>query len=265
MGKYKLNTISILGCGWLGKSLGISLISKGYFVKGSTTTFAKLESLKKVKISPFLVDISQDEIDDDFLQSEFLIIAITSKNIDDFIRLITKIEQSKIKKVIFISSTSVYPNLNKVMREEDANANHTLAVIENLFRKNTSFKTTIVRFAGLFGGDRHPANWFQNGRKISQPNGFVNMIHRDDCIAILEEVIAQNCFGDTFNACSHQHPTRKEFYEIARKSKGIEPPVFEEKEVLSWKIISSEKLEKALNYQCKIGIIEGLNIEKDIP
>jgi hypothetical protein len=75
------------------------------------------------------------------------------------------------------------------------------------------------------------------------------MIHLTDCIAIIEEIIAQNCYGETFNACSNHHPTRKDFYENGRKSKGFEPPVFEENEVLNWKIISSEKLQKRLNYQ----------------
>lgn len=246
-----MKNISILGCGWLGKSLAISLISKGFLVKGSTTSPEKLIDFQNENIQPFLIDISQDEINADFLYSDILIIAIKSKSEDDFTRWISNIEKSTIKKVIFISSTSVYPSLNKVMTEVDETINNSLAIIEDLFRINTHFKTTIIRFAGLFGGERHPANWFQNGRKIPQPNGFVNMIHRDDCIGIIEEIIAQNCFGETFNACSNHHPTRKEFYENAKKSRGFESPVFEENEVLSWKIISSEKVQKALNYSFK--------------
>lgn len=244
-----MKSFSILGCGWLGKPLAISLLSKGFSVKGSSTREEKLPNLKNENINPFLVDISQNEISTEFLNSNILIIAITSKNEDDFARLILKIEQSNIKKVIFISSTSVYPVLNKIMTEDDETEIHPLVTIENLFRKNTHFETTIIRFSGLFGGERHPANWFQNGRKIPQPNGFVNMIHLEDCIAIIEEIIAQNCFGETFNVCSNHHPTRKDFYVNARKSKGFEPPIFEENEELKWKIISSEKLQKVLKYQ----------------
>ncbi len=244
-----MQTISILGCGWLGKPLAISLISKGFFVKGSTTSTEKLEILAVENIIPFLVDISQENSLDDFLKTDILIVAITSKNENDFKRLISQIEKANLKKVIFISSTSVYPSLNKIMTENDATQEHPLATIENLFRENIHFKTTIIRFSGLFGNERHPANWFQNGRKIPQPNGFVNMIHLRDCIAIIEKIIQQDCFGETFNACSNHHPTRKDFYENARKTKNFEPPIFEENEALNWKIISSEKLQKTLNYQ----------------
>jgi nucleoside-diphosphate-sugar epimerase len=244
-----MQKVSILGCGWLGKPLAVFLISKGYLVKGSTTSDEKLKLLAAENIISFLVDISQQEINKDFLDVSILIIAITSKNEADFKRLISQIEESNIQKVIFISSTSVYPSLNKIMTENDATQEHPLLTIENLFRENTHFNTTIIRFSGLFGGERHPTNWFQNGRKIPQPNGFVNMIHLTDCIAIIEKIIEQNYFGETFNACSNHHPTRKDFYENACKTKNVETPIFEENEALNWKIISSEKLQKTLNYQ----------------
>jgi len=38
--------IAVLGCGWLGFPLAISLIEKGYLVKGSTTSESKLSDLK---------------------------------------------------------------------------------------------------------------------------------------------------------------------------------------------------------------------------
>ena len=240
--------VSVLGCGWLGKSLAISLIEKGFSVNGSTTSQDKIDDLKSVGISPFLVDISLDKKIEDFLKSDILIVAITSKSEDDFKRLISKVEKSQIQKVIFISSTSVYPTLNKIMTEEDQTNNKPLANIERLFIQNNSFKTTIIRFAGLFGGVRNPANWFENGRKIPQPNGFINMIHREDCIAVIEEIIQQNCFGEIFNACANHHPKRKEFYTKAKLSKGFEIPEFVENEDFQWKIISSKKVQHVLDY-----------------
>jgi nucleoside-diphosphate-sugar epimerase len=196
-----------------------------------------------------MVNISEPEEFDSFLYTDILVIAITSKDIDGFENLISKIQNSVVQKVIFISSTSVYGSLNKVMTEEDAVLKNPLTKIENLFRENTFFETTIIRFSGLFGGDRHPANWFANDRKIPQPKGFVNMIHREDCIEIIHEIIDQNCWNSTFNACANHHPTRRDFYTNAKLSKGFKVPEFEESEEYKWKIISSDKVQKVLGYE----------------
>ncbi|MGJ8742967.1 NAD(P)-binding domain-containing protein [Polaribacter sp.] len=243
-----MKNVSILGCGWLGKSLAISLLDEGFAVKGSTTSEEKLELLEMNTIAPYLVNISDFEEYDDFLYADILIIAITSKDVDGFENLISQIENSEIQKVIFISSTSVYGRLNKVMTEEDEVLKTPLTEIENLFRENTFFETTIIRFAGLFGDVRQPANWFKNGRKIPQPKGFVNMIHKEDCIEIIHEVINQNCWNETFNACSNHHPTRREFYTLAKLSSDFEIPEFETNEVYEWKIISSKKIQEHLGY-----------------
>jgi len=243
-----MNKISILGCGWLGKPLAISLINEGYAVKGSTTSEEKLELLEMNGIEPYIVDISDFEEYDSFLNADILIIAITSKNVNGFENLIAQIQESPIQKVIFISSTSVYGSLNKVMTEEDVVLKLPLTEIENLFRENTFFETTIIRFAGLFGDERQPANWFKNGKKIPQPKGFVNMIHKEDCIEIIQEIIAQDCWNETFNACSNHHPTRREFYTLAKLKNDFEAPKFEENEVYQWKIISSKKIQDVLDY-----------------
>jgi nucleoside-diphosphate-sugar epimerase len=243
-----MKRVSVLGCGWLGKSLSISLLDEGYSVKGSTTTEEKLELLEMNNITPYIVNISEFEEFDSFLNSDILIILITSKDVDGFQNLISQIESSDVQKVIFISSTSVYGRLNKVMTEEDAVLKTPLTEIEDLFRQNNFFETTIIRFAGLFGDERHPSNWFKNGRKIPQPKGFVNMIHKEDCIEIIQTIIDQNCWGQTFNACSNHHPTRREFYTLAKLNNNFEVPEFEDNEVYEWKIISSKKLQDVLDY-----------------
>jgi nucleoside-diphosphate-sugar epimerase len=244
-----MRNVSILGCGWLGKSLAASFLEEGFSVKGSTTSEEKIEILELLGIETYLVNISEFEEFDSFLDTDILIIAITSKDIEGFENLISQIQKSLVQKVIFISSTSVYENLNRVVTEEDAVLKSPLTTIENLFRENTFFETTIIRFSGLFGGDRHPANWFINDRKIPQPKGFVNMIHRADCIKIIHEIINQNCWNSTFNACTNHHPTRRDFYTIAKLSKGFKVPEFEENEEYTWKIISSDKVQKVLGYE----------------
>lgn len=245
--ELKQKVYSILGCGWLGLPLAKHFLEHGIQVKGSTTSKEKLALFKEEGIVPYLINIEETETYQDFLNCDVLLIMITSKQLEAYKKLITQIEKASVEKVIFISSTSVYPRNNKEYSEEDETVDSMLVNAEQLFRNNTNFSTTILRFAGLFGGKRLPGNWFKD-RKIPQPNGFVNMIHREDCIAILLQLIQQNIFGETFNACANHHPTRKDFYINARKSLGKPAPVFDDSQPLQFKKISPVKLIKRLNY-----------------
>ena len=149
--------ISILGCGWLGMPLTASLANKGFVIKGSTTSNHKIDLLKSKDVTPFIINLNNIGNDiSDFLCSEVLIISVPSKKTEDFNNLIHQIEISKIKKVLFISSTSVYPASNQLVTEESSIIDSPLSEIEQLFRVNTKFKSTIIRFGGLFGYDRKP-------------------------------------------------------------------------------------------------------------
>ncbi|MGJ5640797.1 SDR family oxidoreductase [Formosa sp. S-31] len=241
--------LSILGCGWLGLPLASHLIEKGYTVKGTTTTPEKLELLKTKGVEPYLFQLEVDSrIPAGFLDTITLIIAITSKNIDGFKTLITAIESSTIKQIIFISSTSVYPNTNGVVTEDTPVLDTPLAQIEQLFINNPNFKTTIIRFAGLFGGSRHPGNFMKPERPASNPEGYINLIHLDDCIGIITKVIQTNTYNTIFNACSDTHPTRREFYTKAVLQQGRPAPVFNENSSNSYKIVSNAKVKQLLNY-----------------
>jgi len=241
-------TYSILGCGWLGLPLAKQFIEDGVEVKGSTTSNEKLILLKEEKILPYLINIEVKDSFQDFLETDVLLIMVTSKQLEAYKYLINEIEKASVKKVIFISSTSVYPRENKEYTEEDKTVDSLLVNVESLFRNNKHFKTTIIRFAGLFGGKRQPGNWFKD-KKITQPNGFVNMIHQEDCMAIITQIIDDVIFGETFNACINHHPTRKDFYINAKRSLGKPLPIFDDTKPLQYKTINSTKLIERLNYE----------------
>ena len=117
---YKIKTISILGSGWLGLPLAKHFIMLGNVVKASTTSESRLSELTSVNVQPFIVDIERLSSNiQTFLQANVLIINIPSKNIDGFSNLIQEIEQCDIKEVLFVSSTSVYENINKTISESD--------------------------------------------------------------------------------------------------------------------------------------------------
>ena len=241
-------TYSILGCGWLGLPLAKHFIAKDVVIKGSTTSEEKKVLLEAENIHPYVLNIDQENDFSDFLDTDVLLIMITSKKLEAYKSLVNEIEKSSVKKVIFISSTSVYPRNNKDYTEKDETIDSLLSVVENIFRNNPHFTTTIIRFAGLYGDKRQPGNWFKD-KKIPQPLGFVNMIHREDCIVIISKIIDSQIFGETFNACVNHHPTRKDFYTHAKKSLGMPIPVFDDSQPLKFKTINPAKLIERLDYK----------------
>jgi len=245
-------TISILGSGWLGLSLAEHFVSEGNLVKVSTRSESRLQRIPAFKFVKHLIDIDQLPSNvNDFLQTEVLLINIPSKNINGFNKLLKEIEKSEIGKVLFVSSTSVYENQNRIVFESDVgeSTSSTLLTIENLYRNNNEFKTTIIRFGGLIGYSRNPSNFFKKGKPIHDPDSYVNLIHRDDCIGIISQVIEQEIWGETFNCCADTHPTKREFYTLAAKNLGVPAPVFFDSASKSFKIISNEKVKRILSYE----------------
>ena len=244
-------TISILGSGWLGMPLARMFANLGHTIKLSTRTDTKFAEINSIHCEPYLVDIDTHTIDPSFLISDIVIINITSKNNDAFKSLVKQIEKSPIKYVLFISSTSVYKNTQSWVTESSHSElpESKLFQIEQLFSANNRFDTTILRLSGLIGYQRHPGLFFKQGKLVSSPDAPVNLIHRDDCIAIIKAIIEQCVWGEIFNACADNHPSKKQFYSHARSLLGQEAPSFSDSSESHYKIVSNDKIKQQLNYQ----------------
>lgn len=249
-----MRKVSILGCGWLGLPLAARLVELGYEVKGSTTSRQRLDLLADCGIEPYLVDIGRmpDDIRD-FLDSPILIVNIPSKTLQDHQGLLARIEESPVEKLLFVGSTSVYGNINRTITEEDGleSKDAPWSLIEKVWRGSSAFQTTVVRLGGLIGYERDPARFFPPGKSIPAPESRVNMIHRDDCVAIIERIIERGVWGETFNCCTDSHPTKREFYTKAARDAGLKPPVFVDTDRSGFKIISNEKVKSCLDYKFK--------------
>ena len=265
-----MTQISILGCGWLGLPLAKALLENEFSVKGSTTSVEKLSVLENSGITPYLIVLSEDKPTgnlDDFLEnSKILIIDVPPKlrgsEKENFVskikNVIPFIEKSTVENVLFISSTSVYGEDNLEVTEEtelnpDTESGRQLIKSEQLLQSNSNFKTTILRFGGLIGEDRHPIKFLAGRKNIENPNAPINLIHQEDCISIILEILrqAQNDkleWNETFNAVTPFHPSRKEYYTQKALDLNLAIPEFTIENSYFGKTISSAKVENVLGY-----------------
>ena len=260
-----MTQISILGCGWLGLPLAKSLLQNGFLIKGSTTSLEKISLLELEGITPFLVRLEEQQISAsvaDFLaDSQILIINIPPKlrggSTENFVAKITTllpfIENSTVEKVLFVSSTSVYGEDNEFVSEAtvlnpDSEGGRQLAIVENILQKNSRFQTTILRFGGLISDERNPVRFLSGRENIENPDAPINLIHQDDCIGIIEKIIALNSWDETYNAVAPFHPTRQEYYTQKATELNLALPKFAALNTIVGKTILNNKLIEVLEY-----------------
>jgi nucleoside-diphosphate-sugar epimerase len=261
--------ISILGCGWYGFALAQALVKDGTTVKGSTTSADGHERLQTAGIKPYTVKATAAgvEADADFFSCEVLVISIPPKlrsGETDYAEKIDQIAQQvaahQIKKVIYISSTSVYPECNCKVDEQtqpqpDTESGRVLADAESRLMNHRKFKTAVIRFGGLIGPGRHPGRFF--GGKSDIPNGKspINLIHLQDCIGVTLSILAKDTFYCIFNAVAPHHPQKQHFYTQAAQDARLPLPHFVD-ELGPWKIVNSINMSSLLQYNFKIADLE---------
>ena len=259
-------TIGILGCGWLGLPLAISFVKDGYKVHGSTSSEEKQAKLSKEGIRPFTIVLSDNQIEGDligFLKNiDTLIITIPPKSKglhkENSTRkmqcLADAIKTFKIKKVLFVSSTSVYGDVQGDISENTVpqpitKASRQLLQSENIFRNQIGVQTTVIRFGGLIGPNRHPATSLSGKKELPNGNTVVNLIHLNDCIGIIRAVLQNDWWQETFNGVSPEHPKKEDYYTLEAKKRNLLPPSYLKKSTGKNKKIDSYTLISVKNYR----------------
>jgi nucleoside-diphosphate-sugar epimerase len=260
--------VSIIGLGWLGFPLAKSLQSKGFTVIGSTTSLEKKDRIEKLGITSVLLEMAPHPIGLGFhplFDADILIITIPPKSrqqsVDFYLEqlkyLKSMITNSKVKRIIFISSTSIYPEdprRKEYLESEPLNLENTGNQIqlrgESLLQGSKDYELTIIRFGGLMGGNRIPGKYFA-GKENVLGHTRVNFIHILDAIGIVEWVILKGLWNETFNGVAPFHPFRKEIYEKNVIEYGLESPKSYSTGIHSLdRLISSQKIQDS-GYQFK--------------
>lgn len=231
--------VGILGLGWIGEPLALSLIEKGYHVIGTTTDAGKKQRLRQKGISAFLLEFTPLPVGeglDEIFDVDILYINIPPSRrtkSDSFhpeqIEQIRRLaENGRIAKIIYVSATSVYPDLGQEAFEADE-LNHTttgnpaLWDAEQILWKNKTYDLTVIRFGGLLGDNRIPGKYFSEKENVAG-HPPANYVYRDDAVRAIEWILGQSLWNMTYNVVAPSHPIKADVYEQNAKSLGFPPP-----------------------------------------
>lgn len=261
-----MNTVSIIGLGWIGTPTA-HLLKGSCQVIGSTTSSEKQAKLASegIKAVRFSLNPHPEGLGFNALfQSEILIVNIPPRtrtgdgtfHLEQLKYLKSLLANSAVKKVLFVSSTGVYPSENLEGKyAEDfplslENTGHdTIFRAEQMLEASATLSTsernydlTIVRFGGLLGDDRIPLRYF-TGKENVAGHTRVNFIHRQDAAHMLAWIVEKGLWNQTFNGVAPRHPLRREIYEKLSRETGMAPPAsYQNEPEGNDRLISAEKI-----------------------
>jgi nucleoside-diphosphate-sugar epimerase len=230
-----------MGCGWLGFPLALELMNKGYKLRGTSTTEKKIAFLKSEGIGAYQIALLPNNIEgpvDTFLSHlDILVINIppgmrkdpSESYIGKMKLLHHRIKDHSVDYILFVSSTSVYGNASGTITEEDTpepitdSAKHLLQS-ERLFIEDAQMNTTVVRFGGLIGPERHPVTMLSGRTGLTNGSEAINLIHLNDCIHLISSIIQNSWWNEIFNGVYPDHPAKADYYTQEARLRGIEIP-----------------------------------------
>ncbi|MFC3023540.1 NAD(P)H-binding protein [Vibrio zhugei] len=240
-----MSQIVIIGAGWLGKPLAQALLADGHHVSATSTSTDGVNRLQDDGIPAFECDLAKPETLQEHLKQRNCEIVIgcfppgfRRGNADDYIHywasIVTHARTAGVKKILMVSSTSVYPTEAKTMVESDAS--YVQSTASDAFTDNakrllqaeqcvidSGLDYAIVRCSGLMGPERHPSRFVARLSAISD-QAPANMIHQTDAIGVLRFALS-NIHRDVVNATTPTTVDKAQFYRAALKQANMTTPL----------------------------------------
>lgn len=239
-----MKKVAIIGLGWLGMPLALSLVARGFQVLGSKTTPDGVEAARMSGIESYPLQLQPQMVcDSEALDALFsvdaLIITLPARRSGDgenfYFQAVQQVVDTALAKgvprIIFTSSTSVYGEGEGVVNESSplrpvTHSGRVLKELESWLHSLPGTEVDIIRLAGLVGPDRHPGRFMANKTQVANGQSGVNLVHLDDVIEAISLLLRTPKGGHIYNLCAPEHPLRAIFYPQMAKQLGLTPPQF---------------------------------------
>jgi len=218
-----MKKITIISLGWLGLAVHNKLTELK--IEASGAYFNRPKNVS----NEYQFDINKPDMNQHIVDSNIVILAIPPSRITDEENFIDFLKSLSDKRMIFISSTSVYGNQGKVDERtvpvpETANGRRLLKW-EELIKEN--FKSYyLIRSGGQYGPSRHPGKFLSGRTGIPGGKDSVNLVSQDALVEMILKTLDSKK-SHTINAVNTHHPTKKEYYTRYCKKNRLKIPLFD--------------------------------------
>jgi nucleoside-diphosphate-sugar epimerase len=257
--------ILIAGCGYVGRVTAGIFHAAGWEVEGWTRSRESVQELSEAPFPIHAVDIgSFEQVRNAAAEFDWVVHCASSRggNASQYRRVYLEGTKSLLRalpraRLLFTSSTSVYPQADGSWIDESASAEpvpETGRILKETEDLVLSARGVVARVAGIYGpGRSFLLEKFFAGNAIMDPkhDRFINQVHRDDVASAIFFLIRQDCAG-IFNVVDDRPVLRSECYAwLAEELQCLPPPqgmaASSSKRGVSNKRVSNKKL-KAIGW-----------------
>lgn len=226
--------ILIAGYGYVGTALGQKLASSGTEVWGLRRNTRALNPAALEGVKLLEADLlSPDSLLDLPAVDAIVFCQAPSRETDDYMKtyaqatrnLLAAYEARLPQKIVFISSTSVYPTQDGSWVDEKtdpasgvySSAQARLSAKALLLAEravlSSGVPSVVFRLTGIYGPGRHRLRALKEGKmKPSFSEIYTNRIHRDDIVSGVALLLEKGAPGEIYIGVDDQPSTQKEFY-----------------------------------------------------
>jgi len=260
----KSASVGIVGCGWLGTALALTLLDKGISVLATSSKIDNVDKLNKqgIDAQQLTLPASAEQLTQHAIfTQQCLVIAIPPQfkqgrtdYVEKIIQLVSAAQHRGIvQRIILLSSTAIYTGLSGIIDEKSSLSlmDNKVQALHNSEQAVLAFhhQASVLRLAGLVGPNRHPGKFLLARKVLNNAKDKINLIHQEDAIGLILSLLAEQSPQGIFNGVSENHASKKVYYQHAAKALSLPTPTFFEGEALgAARVVSGEKAKQILSY-----------------
>ena len=230
----------IVGCGYIGRTLGARSTLAGRPVTGVVRTRENALILERIGILPLVCDLDGEDIPaDPYDEIYYFAPPPTAGNTDPRIRrFLGKLaDMGHTPRIVYTSTSGVYGDCGgewvdetRPVRAVTDRAHRRLDAEQALFEWSgkSGGKVIILRVAGIYGPGRLPVESLRRKTPVIHPSeaSWTNRIHAEDLVTVCQAAMASGVDRGTYNVSDGHPGTMTEYFNLVADLAGLErPPV----------------------------------------